>query len=132
MIQVFFFFRVRVSLSRGLCWFIPGVAVGTLLVAYLLTCWSVSPKQVWSQCLEAWEPSWFLSVRWHGEALCRLGVWGVRVLLILGGFFLPSVAPTFSAKFLIYRSHAVCFLPLVAILDQGASFLPVFFLHRNI
>jgi hypothetical protein len=27
-----------VSLSRGLCWFIPGVAVGIPCVTYLLTC----------------------------------------------------------------------------------------------
>jgi hypothetical protein len=28
-----------VSLSRGLCWFIPGVAGGIQHDAYLLTCW---------------------------------------------------------------------------------------------
>jgi hypothetical protein len=39
----FFFCRVvvGVSLSRGLFWFIPGVAVGIPHFAYLLTCWSV-------------------------------------------------------------------------------------------
>jgi hypothetical protein len=40
-----FFFRVVVSLSRGLCCFIPGVAVVVPCAAYLLTSWSVSPKQ---------------------------------------------------------------------------------------
>jgi hypothetical protein len=58
----FFFCRVGVSLSRWLSWFIPGVAVGILHAAYLFTCWSASPKQVWSQHLVAWEPSCFLSV----------------------------------------------------------------------
>jgi hypothetical protein len=37
-----FFFSARqgVSLSRRLCWFIPGVAVQIPHYAYLLTCWS--------------------------------------------------------------------------------------------
>jgi hypothetical protein len=58
-----------VSLSRGLCCFIPGVAEGILHAAYLLTCWSASPKHVWSWCLKVQEPSCFLSVMWRGEAL---------------------------------------------------------------
>jgi hypothetical protein len=37
---------VGVGLSRWLCWSISGVAVGMLPATYLLTCWSVSPKQV--------------------------------------------------------------------------------------
>jgi hypothetical protein len=48
----------------------------------------------------AWEPFWFLSVTWHGEALYRLEVQGVGILLILGGFFLPSVAPVSQQDFL--------------------------------
>jgi hypothetical protein len=40
-----------VSLSREHCWFIPGVAVVIPHATYWLACWSVSPKQVWSQCL---------------------------------------------------------------------------------
>jgi hypothetical protein len=45
------------------------------------------------------EPSWFLSVTWYGEALCGLGVQGVGVLLLLGGFFLPRVAPVSQEDF---------------------------------
>jgi hypothetical protein len=52
-IQLGFFWGAGVSLSMGLCWFIPGVAVGILYDAYLLTCWSASPKQVWSRHLAA-------------------------------------------------------------------------------
>jgi hypothetical protein len=37
-IQVFFLLGGGVSLSRGLCWFIPGVAMGVPCAAYLLTC----------------------------------------------------------------------------------------------
>jgi hypothetical protein len=88
-----------VSLPRGLCWFVPGVAMGVPCAAYLLTCWSASPKQVWSWSLVTWEPSWFLSVMWCGEALYGLGVQGVGVLLLLGGFFLPSVAPVSQQDF---------------------------------
>jgi hypothetical protein len=36
---------------------------------------------------------------WHGEALYMLGAWGVGVLLLLGGFFLPSVAPMSQQDF---------------------------------
>jgi hypothetical protein len=90
---------VGVSLSGGLCWFIPGVAVGILHASYLLTCWSASPKQVWSWHLAAWEPSCFLSITCCGEALYGLGVQGVGVLFLLGVFFLPSVAPESQQDF---------------------------------
>jgi hypothetical protein len=83
----FYFCGVGVSLSRGLCWFITGVAVGILYAAYLLTCWPASPKQVWSWHLAALEPFCFLSVMWHGEALFGLGVQSVGVLILFGVFF---------------------------------------------
>jgi hypothetical protein len=47
----------------------------------------------------AWEPSCFLSVTWHGKALYRLVVQGVRVLILVGGFFLPNVAPVSQQNF---------------------------------
>jgi hypothetical protein len=94
-----FFCGAGVSLPRRLCWFIPGVAAGVLRAAYLFTCWSASPKHIWSWHLVTWEPSWFLSVMWHGKVLCRLGVQGVGILLILGGFCLPSVAPVSQQNF---------------------------------
>jgi hypothetical protein len=62
-------------------------------------------------------PPVFFSVTWCGEALYGMGVQGIRVLLLLGGFFLPSVGSRVSATFLICRAHAVCFRPLVTILD---------------
>jgi hypothetical protein len=67
--------------------------------SYLLTCWSASPNQVWSQHLVAQEPFCFLSVMLYGEALYGLGVRGVRLLLLLGVFFLPSVAPSSQQDF---------------------------------
>jgi hypothetical protein len=63
-----------------------------MLGAHLLVCW-MSPRQVWSQHLVAWQPSSFLSVRWCGEAFYRLGVQYVEVLILLAALFLPSVAP---------------------------------------
>jgi hypothetical protein len=39
-IQFFFFAGHGVGLSRGICCFIPGVAVGIPCAIYLLTCWS--------------------------------------------------------------------------------------------
>jgi hypothetical protein len=98
-IQFFFFCRAGVSLSRGLCWFIPGVAVGVSCATYLLTCWCEFPKPVWSLHLAAREPSCFLSGLWHGVALFGLGVRSVGVLFILGGFFLPRVAPVSQQNF---------------------------------
>jgi hypothetical protein len=83
---VLFFCGAWVSLSRGLYWLIPGVAVGILHAAYLLTYWSASAKQVWSRHLAVWEPSYFLSVMWHGEALYRLVVQGIGILILLGVF----------------------------------------------
>jgi hypothetical protein len=104
---IHFFPRVGVSLSRGLCWFILGVVMGVPRATYLLTCWSASPKQVWSWCLTAREPSCFLSVMWHGEALSRLGVWGVRVLFILGFFFCQVCLQYLSKIFDLQSSHSL-------------------------
>jgi hypothetical protein len=104
----------------------PRVAVGMLHGTYLLTCWSASPKQVWSQCLVAWEPSFFLNARWHGEALYWLGVWPVGVLLISGGFFLfllPRVAPDSQKDFQSTELTLSFFLPLVPILDPSWKIL---------
>jgi hypothetical protein len=107
----------------GLCWFIPGVDVGILCAVYLLTCWSASPKQFWSQLLAAWEPSCFLNLKWCGEALYGLSVWGVGVLLLLGGFFSAKCGSGISAKFFIYGAQDVYLLFLVAILDPSYIWL---------
>jgi hypothetical protein len=40
-----------------------------------------------------------LSIIWHREALYRLGVQGVKVLILLGALFLPSVAPASQQDF---------------------------------
>jgi hypothetical protein len=57
-----------------------------------LTCLvcQMTPKQVWSRCLAAQEPSCFVSVTWHGEVLYGLGVQCVKVLILLGALF-PQV-----------------------------------------
>jgi hypothetical protein len=121
---VFFFFcSVGVSLSRSLCWFLPGVAVGIPHATYLLTWWSVFPKQVWSRHLAAQEPSCFLSVTWHGEALYQLGVQGVKSFASSWWFFPAKCGSSISTRFLIYRVHAVSFFPLVAILDPPSTIL---------
>jgi hypothetical protein len=36
---------------------------------------------------------------WHGEAFYRLGVQGVKVLILLGALFPPSVAPASQQGF---------------------------------
>jgi hypothetical protein len=45
------------------------------------------------------ELSCFLSVTWHGEILYRLGVQCVKVLILLGTLFLPSMAPASQQDF---------------------------------
>jgi hypothetical protein len=73
-----FFYGAGVSLSGGLCWFIPGVAVWVPHAVYLLTCCSASHKQIWSWHLAVRVPSWFLSIKTRcGEALYG---WGFVVL----------------------------------------------------
>jgi hypothetical protein len=91
--SVFFFKLGRGQSAEGAMLIYPRVAMGISHATYLLTCCSASPKQVQIQHLAPQEPSCFLSVKWSGEALYRLGVQDVGVLLLLGGFFLPIVAP---------------------------------------
>jgi hypothetical protein len=95
---------------QGLCLFIPGVAVGILHSTYLLTCFSATPKQVWSQHLAAWEPSCFLSVMWHGEALYRLEFQSVIFLILLGGFFCQVWLQRLSKIFYLRCSHCLFLL----------------------
>jgi hypothetical protein len=41
---------------------------------------------------------------WNGEALFGLGIQGVGILILLGVFFLPSVAPDLSKIFDLWKS----------------------------
>jgi hypothetical protein len=93
------------------------------LFAHLLVCIS---KQVWSQCLVAWEPSCFLSVMWCAEALYVLGVQGVVPLFF---FFSTKCGSRVSGKIFIYGAHAVCFHPLVTILDLLLIILTIMILR---
>jgi hypothetical protein len=99
----FFFFLQWMSVCPGdyvVCWFILGVLgeYCMMLGAHLLVCW-MSPKQVRNQCLAAQQPFSFLSVTWHGEAFQKLGVQGVKVLILLSALFPSSVAPVFQLGF---------------------------------
>jgi hypothetical protein len=102
----FFFCRVGARLSRGLCCFIPGVAVGVPCASCLLTCWSESPKQVRSQCLASQKPSCFLCISWHGETMCRLGVWSCQSFASSWCFFLPGVSPV-SLQDFYFKEHTL-------------------------
>jgi hypothetical protein len=87
----------------------PRAGCGILRAAHLFTCWSASPKQVWSQHLAAQEPSWFLSVMWCGEALCSLGfrVWEFCFFLVV---FFCQVWLQHLSKIFDYWSSC-CLLP---------------------
>jgi hypothetical protein len=89
-IQFFLGGGLEISLSRGYAGLFQGWLweYCLMLGAHLLVCW-MSSKQVWSQCLEVWEPS--CNVAWR--RFYGLGVQVVQVSIFLGAFFLPSVAP---------------------------------------
>jgi hypothetical protein len=78
-----------------------GVAVGILHYAWCSPVWSAEclPSRFGAGFWQWWEPSCFLSVMWCGEAFYRLGVQGVKVLILLGALFLPSVASGLSKIF---------------------------------
>jgi hypothetical protein len=103
--------------------------VGIPRATYLLTCWSMSPKQVWSRCLEVQEPSCFLSVMWHGEALYSLRGSGCQSFDSSWWFFSAKCGSSISAKFLIYEAHVVCFYSLVIVLDLSNFTKPVWISH---
>jgi hypothetical protein len=90
----------EVSLPRGLCWLIPGVAGGMLHDAW---CSPVGLSNVskagWSWFLMVWEPFCFLSVTWYREAFHRLRFQGVEALILHSDFFLPRVAPESQQDF---------------------------------
>jgi hypothetical protein len=69
-----------------------------MLGAHLLVC-QMSPKQVWSWCLVAMQPSCFLCVICHGEAFHGLGVQGVKILILTGALFPPNVVPASQQDF---------------------------------
>jgi hypothetical protein len=72
---------------QGVCWFIPGEYRVPLI------CSSVGlhlPRRFGAGIWWHRTPH-FLNVTWCGEAMYGLGVQGVGVLILLGGFFLPSV-----------------------------------------
>jgi hypothetical protein len=116
LVFILFFFWAVVRLSRGLHWFIPVVAVRIPCATYLLTCWSVSPMQVRIWCLAAQEPSLFLCITWHGEVMCAGGPVVSEFCFVLVVFPARCVS-SISARFLLYGSHTICFLFLVAILE---------------
>jgi hypothetical protein len=115
--SVFFFFcGAGVSLSRWLCWFIPGVAVGILCVAYLLTCCSAGEPAGLEPASGSVGALLFSQCNVCGEAL---NSWGFRVseFWFFLVFFSAKCGSSISTKLLIYGAHAICFCTLVAILD---------------
>jgi hypothetical protein len=110
-----FFCRVGVSLSWGLCWFIPGVAVGIWWATYLLTCWSASPKQVWMGIWQHGIPGF--SVLCECSTFVWVGGLGCQSFASSWWFFSGKCGSSFSGRVLFYGAHSVCFLPLVTILD---------------
>jgi hypothetical protein len=61
---------------------------------------------------------------WCGEALNKLGVWGIGVLLLLGGFFLVSVLQYLSKIFDLWNSSCLL-LPSSHHLGSSPCFLNI-------
>jgi hypothetical protein len=76
----------------------------------LLTCCSASPKQVWSWHLVASVPSCFVSVMWHGEALCGPGFRVSELHFLLVVFFCHVWLQHLRKIFDLQSSHSL--LPL--------------------
>jgi hypothetical protein len=112
LLSTFFCVCGGVRLSSGLCRFIPWVAVGILHFTYLFTCCSASPKQVWSWCLVVQEPSYFLSLAWHGEDLYGVGVRVLEFCFFLVGVFFEVCLQCLSKIFDLWIS---CYLLLPSI-----------------
>jgi hypothetical protein len=120
-----------VSLPRGLCWFIPGVAGGILHDTWCLPAWSdvsqaglelpvaaftmteAEAAHLFSQYNKVWRS--FLSTRGSvcrslDSSWCLISAKGDSRVL---------------ARFLIHRAHSVCFCALVAILDPPLIYLEI-------
>jgi hypothetical protein len=110
LLRVFFFSAACLLFNLFFFSFFPGwgsvcpgsytdLFQGVPHTAYLLTWWSVSPKQVRSWRLVAQEPSWFLYLMWRGDAVHGLGVWRCRSFAVSWWFFLPGVSPVSIQEF---------------------------------
>jgi hypothetical protein len=100
-----FFCGAEISLSRGLCWFFLGVAVGEPCATYLVPCGSA--KRVRGCFLAAQEPSWFFHILWCGGAMCGLGVWRIQSFASSWWFFLSSVSQHLRK---IFTLMSTCYL----------------------
>jgi hypothetical protein len=68
-VHFLFFAWEGVSLPRGLCWLILGVAGRKLCDAWCSPVFLLkNSHQVWRHLLVAWQPSCLLSVTWYREA----------------------------------------------------------------
>jgi hypothetical protein len=114
-IQFFFFCRAGVSLSRGYAGLSQGWLWDTACCSFvhLLVCISHAGLE---PAFGSTGALLVLSVMWHGETLCGLGL-GCWSFASSWWFFSAKCHSSISGRFLIYGDHAVCFLPLVAILD---------------
>jgi hypothetical protein len=81
----FVFAREWISLPKGLCWFIPGVAGGILCDAWHSPVWSAEclPSKFGIGCWWRWQLTCSLSVTWNGEAFYGLWVQGSKLLFSL-------------------------------------------------
>jgi hypothetical protein len=112
-------FFCGISLSRELCWFIQGwlCEYRVILICSPVGLPDVSQASLepvsggmgallFSQCKVAWR-----SFVWTGGSGC----WSFDSFWC---FFSAKCGSIVSARFLIYRTHTVCFCPLVTILDR--------------
>jgi hypothetical protein len=99
----------EVSLSSRLCWFIPGVAVGILPAAYLLTCWSAECLQSKFGAIVWWHESPPVFSVQHGiqKPCMNYGFRVSKFWFFLGLFFCQVWLQHLSKIFDLQSSHCL-------------------------
>jgi hypothetical protein len=122
--RLFFFAEWGVSLSRGLCWFIPRVAVGMSCDAW---CSLVGLSDVSQAGVEPVSGSAGTLLFSWCNVVWRSFIWargsGCQSFDSSWCFIATKCGSSISARFLIYGAQTVCFCTLVAILDPYEKLL---------
>jgi hypothetical protein len=97
--QFLFFPRVKVGLSRRLCWSDLELSVGVSRTTKLTL--SASYQTVWVQATGGLGALLISLLTWIGDALCRLEVWRGQSFVSSWWFCLQGVSPVFLQDFTI-------------------------------
>jgi hypothetical protein len=108
---VWLFLWGRDQSAQGLCWFIPGVAVGILHAAYLLTCWAASPQAGLEPVSDSTEALLFSQCKVAWRSCVPAGGSGCQSFHSSWCYFSAKCGSSIAAKFWTYRAHAFLLFP---------------------